>query len=60
MMLALHEMDHLPDDILNCGPPTALHGGGCTKGHLAIVSLLAAREYSYSTRTAQSGADEIP
>ena len=24
MTLALHEMDHLPDDILNCGPPTAL------------------------------------
>jgi hypothetical protein len=24
MMLALHKMDHLPDDILNCGPPTAL------------------------------------
>ena len=24
MMLALHKMDHLPDNILNCGPPTAL------------------------------------
>ena len=24
MTVALHEMDHLPDDILNCGPPTAL------------------------------------
>jgi len=24
MTLALHKMDHLLDDILNCGPPTAL------------------------------------
>jgi len=24
MMVALHELDHLPDDILNCGLPTAL------------------------------------
>jgi len=24
MTLALHKMDHLPDDILNCRPPTAL------------------------------------
>ena len=24
MTLAMHEMDHLPDDILDCGPPPAL------------------------------------
>ena len=24
MTLAMHEMDHIPEDILNCGPPPAL------------------------------------
>ena len=37
MMLAMHEMDHPPDDILDCGPPPA-HWEFVTKWSMGEVT----------------------
>jgi hypothetical protein len=48
MMLALHEMDHLPDDILNCGPPTALWEFVTERSMGEVVQSVTSRSYPFS------------
>jgi hypothetical protein len=48
MTLALHEMDHLPDDILNCGPPTALWEFVTERSMGDVVRSVTSRSYPFS------------
>lgn len=48
MTLALHEMDHLPDDILNCGPPTALWEFVTERSMGEVVRSVTSRSYPFS------------
>ena len=48
MTLALHEMDHLPDDILNCGPPTALWEFITERSMGDVVRSVTSRSYPFS------------
>ena len=48
MTLALHEMDHLPDDILNCGPPTALWEFVTERSMGDVVQSVTSRSYPFS------------
>ena len=48
MTLTLHEMDHIPDDILNCRPPTALWEFVTERSMGDIVRSFTSRLYPFS------------
>ena len=48
MTVVLHEMDHLPDDILNCGPPAALWEFVTEQSMGEVVRSVTSRLYPFS------------
>jgi len=56
MTLAMHEMDHIPDDIINCGPPPALWEfvtersmGEVAQCHVPTISFCSACKDTHAT-----------
>lgn len=48
MTLAMHEMDHLPDDILDCGPPPALWEFVTERSMGEVARSVTSRQYPFA------------
>ena len=48
MTLAMHQMDHLPDDILDCGPPPALWEFVTERSMGEVTHSITSRQYPFA------------
>jgi len=48
MTLAMHEMDHIPDDIINCGPPPALWKFITERSMGEVVCSVTSQQYPFA------------